>query len=204
MNKLFILVLVISCFWLSGCSIPSKANLQHIPTYTRQERKVEGSFVRGAKQVFFKDFRLNEAYEEDVAAVKDEVAQYINSHPDLSEENKNNLNNLRVALGLKKEEVVLLAGEPDKILFVYGKNNYAASELWVYKTRKLRAFTFFIIPVFIVHESYYLYFKDGTLVSIEKHYLEQIVKQQDGPGSIPKKSGSDDKAEDKETTDSKF
>lgn len=140
------------------------------------------------KKVLIKDFRENNMYEEDMAGLNEEVEEYILAHQDLSEEVKFNLRQLKVTEGLTKDEVNLLLGKPDKILKVQSKaSQYQATETWIYKINKLRAFNVFIFPVFFVHEGYYLYFKDTVLAGIERHYLKQIVQQGSAPGVLPSK-----------------
>lgn len=159
--------------------MPTSASYREIYSFTKEEKKVKSVF--GKKQsISIKDFRENEMYEEDMEALKEDVEKYIALHPDLSEAAKNNLRELRVAEGATKEEVKLLLGEPDKI----------SDETWVYKINKLRAITVFIVPVFFVHEGYYLYFKDGVLSGIQRHYPKQVVEQVPGPGLFEKKKSS--------------
>lgn len=128
--------------------------------------------------VDIKDFRGNERYDEDIAALKEEAEKYIALHPELSEGVKSALRELKVSAGLNTEEVQLLLGRPDN----------TAKDMWVYRISKLRIFTVFIIPVFPVHEGYYLYFKDGVLKTIEKHYLRQTIEQSPSSGVYEKKS----------------
>lgn len=94
----------------------------------------------------------------------------------MSEQAKKDLRELKVTQGATASEVVLLLNDPDKIMKTSG-GKYAADEIWIYRISRLRAFTIFIFPVFFVHEGYYLYFKDGVLQEIEKHYLKQVIKQ---------------------------
>jgi hypothetical protein len=174
MKKLTILALVLILG--SGCSMPAVSAQKQIYSFTREEKKIKGTF--GRKRVEVKDFREVEMYEEDMQALQEEVGQYIAARPNLSEEIKNNLKALRVAPGEGQEEVKLLLGEPDKI--IDGGNT------WVYQIHKLRAITVFIIPVFFVHEGYYLRFKEGVLESIERHYPRQVVEQGSAPGVFQK------------------
>ena len=135
-----------------------------------------------------KDFRGNEAYEEDMEGLKKEAQVYISQHPALSETAKNNLRELKVTQGSAVDEVAFLLGKPDKVSKSSGGGRYGASEIWIYKLSKIRVFTVFVFPVFLVHEAYYLYFKEGTLVEIERHYLKQVIEQGAGPGVIQSKS----------------
>jgi len=116
------------------------------------------------------------------------VEGYISQHPELSETARNNLRELKVTQGSTVAEAALLLGKPDKVAKTSGGARYGASEVWIYKLSKIRAFTIFIVPVCFVHEAYYLYFKDGALVEIERHYLTQSVQQGAGPGVIQSKS----------------
>jgi hypothetical protein len=169
-----------------GCSTPTVATYKQLESFTKEERKNKIGLGK-SKTVFFKDFRKNEMYQEDVAALKEEVEKYISNHPELSDSTKNNLRELKVVEGLTRQEVELLLGSPDKITKLERNANYNASEEWIYKINKIRAITVFIIPVFFVHEGYYLYFRDDVLAGIEKHYPKQIVEQSAGPGVFQKK-----------------
>jgi hypothetical protein len=133
--------------------------------------------------VTVKDFRENEAYEEDMEGLKEDVEEYILLHPELSEQVKNDLRQIKVTRGMGEEEVLLLLGKPDKMMRSAAKGKYGASQVWIYKINKIRAFTIFIFPVFFPHEAYYLYFRDGALAEIERHSLKQTVQQ--GKDSIP-------------------
>lgn len=132
--------------------------------------------------VLLRDFRQNDIYEEDIAALKAEVEKYILSHPGLSDAAKENLRQLKVTAGLDKQEVELLLGSPDKLMRVSNKGKYGASEIWIYKINKMRAYTVFIVPVAVMREGYYLYFKDDSLMAIEKHSLRQTIQQNAAPG----------------------
>jgi len=163
------------------------ANQKQIVSYYKEEVKKKGSFFGGTSPEFFKDFRQNEAYEEDMVALKEEAGKYISGHPGLSDSAKNNLRELKVTEGASRQEVELLLGKPDKVSQLGAGANYNATELWVYKISRIRIFTVFIIPLFFVHEGYYLYFKDDILAGIERHYLKQVIEQGAGPGVVQKK-----------------
>lgn len=182
------IILLFFCFIIAGCSVPTAASYKEIYGFTRQEQRIKGTLNKTS--VSFKDFRENEMYEEDMQALKDEAEQYISRHADLSEEQKNNLRKLKVTAGQNKEEVRLLLGEPDKVMNAGSRTNFNASEIWIYKLSKVRAFTVFIVPVFFPHESYYLYFKNDILVGIERHALRQLVTQSPAAGPFEKKGGS--------------
>lgn len=141
------------------------------------------------KVVTIKDFRLNDAYDEDIDAVKERVEKYISSHPQTPDSIKLSLREFKVSAGLTREQVELLMGKPDKIMTSSGKDNYGSTEIWVYRINKTRAYTVFIIPVLFVNESYRLVFKGDNLAGIERHYLNQIVKV----GSAPAIFGAEDK-----------
>jgi hypothetical protein len=172
---------IILCICVFGCSAPRVANYQYIDAYTKEEKKVQEGFVK-KKVVLIKDFRGNEMYEEDATALKEEIEEYISRHPTLDDSIKNNLRQLKLVAGMTRDETKLLLAEPEKVEKLGSRAKYDASELWIYRTNKLRAFTVFIFPVFVAHEGYYLYFKDGVLAEIEKHFLEQMVKQSDATG----------------------
>lgn len=171
MKKIIIFILVVSCAGLTGCSMPAAATQGQIYSFTKKEQKKKGLFVNSYESV--KDFREIDMYTEDIDALKEEVEKYIAAHPELNEDTKKNIRQLKVAPGQSKEEVLLLLGEPDKI---------SGSDIWIYRINKWRAFTVFIIPVFFVREGYYLYFKDDVLTDIERHYLKQMIRQSAGSG----------------------
>lgn len=182
MREILALGMILFCLNLLGCSVPSAARYQQLYSFIREEKKVKSGMSK-RKIVSIKDFRENDRYEEDMAALKEEVEKYILAHPDLNEQAKSNLRELKVALSATKDEVSLLLGKPKKIIRAQSNANpYNASEIWTYRINKIRAFTVFIIPIFLVHEGYYLYFKDNALVGIERHYLKQIVQQGSAPG----------------------
>jgi len=167
--------------------MPTAAIQGPLYSFTREEKRIKSGFGGQKKSITIKDFRANDAYDEDIEALKTEVEKYISQHPDLSESVKNDLRALKVTQGTTSDEVVLLLGKPDKAIKAAGRGRYGASEIWIYRISKIRVFTIFIIPVFFIHEGYYLYFKDGALVEIERHYLKQTVEQSAGPGVIESK-----------------
>jgi len=179
MKNLTFIFIILSCLLFSSCSIPSVAKYNQLYSFTKEERKLKGGFgSKNRTEVLVKDFRENEMYEEDITALKEEVEKYIVAHQDLSDETKNALRELKVTEGETTEEVRLLLGDPDKI---------AESDLietWIYTINKVRAFTVFIIPVFVAHEGYYLRFQDNRLTAIERHLPKQILRQASGPGII--------------------
>jgi len=185
--KIISATIVLVSLAMIGCSLPTAAIQRPLYSFVRQEKRIKSGFGGEKKSITIKDFRGNDAYDEDIAALKEEVEKYIFQHPDLSESAKNNLREIKVTQGATGDEVVLLLGKPDKLARVSGGGRYGASAIWIYKLSKIRAFTIFIIPVFFPHEGYYLYFKDGALVEIERHYLKQIVEQGAGPGVIESK-----------------
>jgi len=174
MKKTLVAVLFLFCFGLCGCSVPTAAGRDRLYSITKEEKRSKGTFG-GKKTITIKDFRQREKYDEDIEALKQEVGKYILAHPDLNEETKSNLRQIKVVPGMQKEEVTLLLGEPDKISKA-GKNAYLADQLWTYRINTWQTFTFFILPVFCTHQGYYLYFKDNTLAVIEIHYLRQTVQ----------------------------
>jgi len=189
MKIISIPIIALVLFSMIGCSMPAAAIQRTLCSFTREEKVTKG-FMGERKSVTIKDFRGNEAYDEDMEGFKKEAEEYISKHPDLKEAAKDNLRNLRITQGSGADEVTLLLGKPDKVVRAAGKSPYGASEIWIYKLSKMRAFTIFIIPVFFVHEGYYLYFKDRALVEIERHYLEQVVHQGQGAGTGIDKSRS--------------
>jgi len=182
MRIISVFAIVLFLFIASGCSIPTVTAQKPLYSFTKEEKMVKGGFMGSRKSVTVKNFRESRAYEEEIDDFKIEVEKYISSHPDLNDSAKSNLRNLMVTDGSTKEEVAFLLGKPDKIINVTSANHYGAQEIWVYKINRLRAFTVVIVPVFFVHESYCLYFKDGALVEIERHNLKQIINQNPGPG----------------------
>jgi len=168
------LLLLLSLLMLHGCSIPTAASYNELDAFNRTEKSSSAGFGKKSSIEIIKDFRNQEMYIEDITAMKEDAEKYIQEHPDLSEERKTALRELKLTPGANKEETCLLLGEPDKIS--------ARGDLWIYRINRLRAFTIFIFPVFFAHEGYYLKFEDDRLVAIERHYPEQIVHQASGPG----------------------
>lgn len=148
------------------------ATYSQLYSITKKEEKKKGAMGSTRKIVIINDFRLNEAYDEDIDALKQKAEKYISLHPELSDSVKASLRELKVATGFSREEVELLLGRPDKIV--------KSGEEWVYKINKTRIVTVFIVPVFPVNESYRLYFKDNALMAIERHFLKQVVQQSQG------------------------
>lgn len=183
-KKIFSIILVLFYLGMTGCSMPSAALERSLYSFTKEEKKIKGAFGK-KKFISIKDFRGNDVYEEDIIDLKEEIEKYISSHPDLSESAKNNLRELRVTEGATREEVRLLLGAPDKIIRASSAKK-GTSEIWIYKLNKMNAFTIFIVPVFFIHQAYYLYFQDNSLFNIERHYLRQIVEQSPGPGIVGK------------------
>lgn len=179
-------IIVLVSLAMIGCSLPTAAIQGSLYSFVKEEKRIKSAFG-DKKSITIKDFRQNDAYDEDIEALKTEVEEYISQHPDLSESAKNNLREIKVTPGASHNEVVLLLGKPDKLARAAGSGRYGASEIWIYKLSKIRVFTIFILPVFPVHEGYYLYFKDGALVEIERHYLKQVVEQHAAPGVIESK-----------------
>ena len=182
MKTISVSIIILVILSMIGCSMPTTAIQGSLYSFTREEKRIKSGFGGQKKSITIKDFRANDAYDEDIEALKTEVEEYIREHPDLSESAKNNLREIKVTQGASSDEVVLLLGKPDKLVRAAGGGRYGASEIWIYKISKIRTFTIFILPVFPVHEGYYLYFKDGALVEIERHYLKQIVEQSEGLG----------------------
>lgn len=188
MKKISVSAIVLVSFSLAGCSMPKAAVQRPLYSFTRVEKSGKSGFMGTRKIITIKDFRQNEAYDEDIEGLKEDVEEYISKHPELSETARNNLRDLKVTQGSRAEEVIFLLGKPDKVAKASGAGRYGATEIWIYRISKIRAFTVFVFPVFFVHEGYYLYFKDGVLVEIEMHYLKQIVKQGSAPGLVESKS----------------
>jgi hypothetical protein len=182
MKIISMLFLIFLLSGIAGCSTPVVKSQKSLSSYIKEEKVVKGGFMGKKKVITLKDFRENEVYEEDMENSQKVAEEYIAKHASLSEAAKNNLKKMQVAQGSSQEEVTLLLGKPDKIISPAGKNPYGASEIWIYGIHKMQAFTVFIIPVSVIHESYYLYFKDGMLSEIERHYLKQVVGQAPGPG----------------------
>lgn len=179
MKSIKFAILILFCITISGCcSLPSVANYSKLYSLTKEEKKIKGGFGGKKKVILIKDFRENEMYDENIAALKEEAEKYISLHTDLSEQTKNNLRELIVTAGATKEEVKLLLGEPDKVIKQNVKTG-GRSEMWIYKINKTDVFTIFIIPLFFPHQGYYLYFKDNVLTAIERHYLEQTFQSSD-------------------------
>lgn len=172
MKKNIYIIFILFC--ICGCSSPRVSTYNQLYSFTKEKKTVKVTF--GKKEVVsLRDFQENEAYDEYVTDLQVKVEKYILEHPELSEEAKKNLRELKVSAGSNKAEVELLLGEPLKVNAA--KNNaYGATELWIYKISKIDITTIFIIPVFWTHQGYYLYFKDNALAGIEKHYLEPLIQ----------------------------
>jgi len=175
MRRLLFPILVMLCFYISGCSIPMAAKYSQLNTFSSNgtAKKKKFSFSESERPV--EDFLGNKMYKEDIDIVKGRVEKYISVHSNLSEATKNNLGKLRVSVGATKEEVELLLGKPTKII-KRKDNAHAISEIWLYKTNKRNPFAIVIIPIFVIHEEYCLYFKENVLSDIQRHYLKQIVE----------------------------
>ncbi len=183
MKIILIPFMVLVLLSMTGCSMPVATVQRPLYSFTKEVKTSKGGFMSKKKIVTVTDFRGKETYEEDMEGFQKETEEYISKHPDLKEAAKDNLRNLRVTQGSGADEVTFLLGKPDKVIRAAGKSRYGASEIWIYKINKIRMFTIFIFPVFFVHEGYYLYFKDGALVEIERHYLKQVVRQGQGRGT---------------------
>lgn len=185
MKKKSFLILILSYIYISGCcSVPTALSLSQLYSFTKETKKIKGGL--GKKVVLIKDFRENEAYDEDILTLKEEIEKYISTHTDLSETTKNNLRELKLTERATKEEVRLLLGEPDRIIKA-GIKTYSATEIWIYRINKINTFTIIVIPVFFANEGYYLYFKDSGLIAIERHYLRQTFRSS-GVGIYEQKS----------------
>jgi hypothetical protein len=175
------LVLVLVSMFTSGCcSIPRTANYKQLYSITKKETKIKTKkkFIHKTAVISPKDLRGNEILDEDIDSLKKRIEKYISDHQDLNDLTKNNLREFKITKGSTKEEVNLLLGEPDNLIKRTNKED-AASVIWVYRTNKSSVFTIVFIPVFFSHESYYLYFKNDILTSIERHYLEQTFYASD-------------------------
>lgn len=174
MEKGLLFLTILLLLFITGCcSIPRIVTYGELQSFTREKKKSKASLAfLGANEVLVNDFRERKAGEEDIKNLKSKVESYISSRPGLSESAKNNLQELKVTSSSTKEEVELLLGRPDKVINKNEKN-MPGSEAWVYLTNRQSVFSVVFLPVFFDHEKYYLYFKDGLLASIERHYLEQ-------------------------------
>jgi hypothetical protein len=182
MKMVSITAVIFLLLGITGCSTPVIRPEKSLFSYTKEEKTVKGGFMGKKKIVTLKDFRENEVYEEDMEDFQKLAQEYVAQHPSLSETAKENLKGMQVTCGSTKEEVEFLLGKPDKIISPTGDNPPGAREIWVYSIHKMHAYTVFIIPVFVAHESYWLHFKDGALQEINRHYIKQVVGQSPGPG----------------------
>lgn len=179
MKSLFLIILSIC---ILGCSTPGVDTYRQIYSITKREEKKKVPMGGRRKVVTITDFRLNDAYDEDIDALKEKVEKYILTHPETADSIKLSLREFKVSAGLNREQVELLLGKPDKIITASGKDNYGSTEIWVYRINKTRIVTVFIIPVLPVKESYRFVFKGDNLAGIERHYLKQIVKESPASG----------------------
>ncbi|MBI4972594.1 MAG: hypothetical protein HZC16_02115 [Candidatus Omnitrophica bacterium] len=171
------LALIIICVFLGGCcSLPRKAIYEQIYSYTSEKKKIKARYGGSRKIEVVQDFRERQAYEEDITAFKEKIEKYIAEQPNLSENAKERLRQMRVSAGATKEEVSFLLGPPEKIERINKADN---QQIWIYRTSKISFYTIAFLPVFFVREGYYLYFKDNLLTLIERHYLEQTFYASD-------------------------
>ncbi len=179
MRKKLSFILILCCVYIAGCcSIPRAAGLEQLYSITKGEKNIKRRFGGKTKVKFIRDFRDNEAYDENITNLKQKAEEYISRRGDLDESAKANLRELRVTAGATKEEVRLLLGVPDKAVKIR-KKGYDADEMWIYNTYKPSVFTLLFFPVFFGHEKYYLYFNDNILTLIERRYLEQTLYSDD-------------------------
>ena len=89
--------------------------------------------------------------------------EYINAHPELSQEIKQAILEGRVIEGMTKEDVIATWGKPDKVTFMReNKDSYFYTEewdeVWYYKDTLFR----------LMSPSIWVYFKKGVVVGIER------------------------------------
>src|SRR3989338_1398435 len=140
MKIISVSTIVLVSLAMIGCSLPTAAIQGPLYSFAREEKRIKSGFGGEKKSITIKDFRGNDAYDEDIAALKEEVEKYIFQHPDLSDAAKNNLREIKVTPGASRNEVVLLLGKPDKLARVSGSGRYGASEIYIYKINKILVF----------------------------------------------------------------
>jgi len=166
--------LIIAGITITGCSIPMAqkyTQLEFANAY-KKGKKIQLDIEKPGLDI--RDFLGYEMKKDDISSAKEKVETYIAEHADIEESNKAHLQELCVAVGATSGEVELLLGKPEKIM---KKRNtkHPISEVWIYRTNKPQLFSIVIVPILLVRQGYYLYFKDGILKNIERHYLHQIV-----------------------------
>ena len=183
MRRVLFPFIIILCFYISGCSVPVSTQHRQINAFTEEEAKQDSRY---GKFILVRDFYGNEVGEENRVKLKKGVEEYISFHSSLGDEGKINLRALKVVPGNTKEEVGLLLGKPFKVIEVKDKTN-KGSELWIYRKNKMDTFLIFIIPIFLAHDSYYLYFEGDKLNAIEEHYIKQAIEASPTGGKTQKK-----------------
>ena len=172
------LILLIIFLSVAGCCSLPKTEINKELYSIKKEVTVEKSMFGKNQIVTFKDFRGYEAFNKNIDSLKAKVETYIQEHADLSESKKKDLREFSVTQGSSMDEVRLLFGLANKVIKKEFKLN-KTSEVWLYITNKESNFQIIFLPVYFGHEKYYLYFTDGLLEKIERHYLLQTFSTND-------------------------
>ncbi len=135
LRLLFTLFVIIYC---EGCAMAKVELINNVPIETR-----------------FWYRELGKDWTESKKNLKEEVQNYIDSHPFLDAEVKNNLSQLQVTLGMNKQQVVTLWGKPFRIR-KWKVDDNITGEIWQYYGGG------------VLHSEHRFYFKDDSLIKIER------------------------------------
>jgi hypothetical protein len=142
-------------FCLSGCAGPRYYQRDNISAYYN---------LKSGNQ----DFKDNFVESKDITSLKARTKEYIALNPQMNDNIKVALENLKVVPGMSQEQAKFLLGEPDKVQTLGRGNRFKANERWVYKKVDLRCVYVVPLPLFFTNDSFRLYFKDGILAGIEE------------------------------------
>lgn len=140
---------------LNGCSAPSYSLRDSLNFYSSNKGVA-------------RDFKGNVIYKDRITDLKKKVEDYIAHHPEINEEAKSALKELKVIKGMTREQVKLLLGSPGKVQNLNSRNKFRASQRWVYAMRELRCIYVMPAPLFFTHDAHHLYFKGDILTGIEE------------------------------------
>ena len=73
MKIISVSTIVLVILSMIGCSMPIVAIQRPLYSFTREEKITKGGFMGKKKSITIKDFRGNDAYDEDIEALKTEV-----------------------------------------------------------------------------------------------------------------------------------
>lgn len=147
MNKKYVIVIwMMGVLLLSGCArIQHQTNLDSYPLYIIVQRGWPP-----VKSVVFSNSDISYEF------LDKRIEEYINNHPAMQDEIVKNMRNYAISKGMKKEQVLVIAGKnPDNKS--YNKQN---EEMWVYGSIVMQGRVFIIT------------FKDDYVVRIDDKYWD--------------------------------